>query len=33
MARPRIFTTNFFYDQYEAAARRNLEWSVRQLVQ
>jgi predicted metal-dependent HD superfamily phosphohydrolase len=32
LVRPRIYTTDFFYDRYEAAARRNLAWSANRLM-
>ncbi len=28
LSMPRIFKTDFFYEKYEAAARRNLEWEL-----
>ncbi|MBL7871260.1 MAG: hypothetical protein JNM78_06600 [Cyclobacteriaceae bacterium] len=28
LAMPRIYKTDFFYEKYEAAARRNLEWEL-----
>ncbi len=31
LAWPRLFATTWFYDRYEAQARRNLRWAVHRL--